>query len=1032
MNVSAYAFPYTSTFGLVVARVILKECWLREPPVVLFQEPPHDVFAMKHESSDLAPEESQSQKRRRYGIKGPPQGPDACAPGSSNPVTYGKAPTWEDLIKRVSKDLPRVGNFVIKPEDPVCREFQMMVPELQVKLVLLCRGTERFRVPGAMANNQSMSWRKTVIVSRDSGRVVDLGPPENWQSLSKLKQTRKAGSARISVTIFGDKTESSCEARPSVPASVENVLPPVEAIRDDGNPPETADSSMPDVGREPNVKVPISNMDGDTDEHPEVRNGEHAVHEGWAPKSIPQSGPSFNALEQHQKNDLKRLHSNLGHPSPERLCRLLTEQGADEHVIRAARDYQCDVCVENRHGPKLPSPATIHEHKDFNDVVGCDGAYWKSGNGVTYHFLHFIDEATMFHLGALSGRTVEEQIMTFENVWLQWAGPCKILYLDPAGEYINDRWHTHLQRENIKVSMSAGDSHWQLGRSESHGKIIKAMLTAMDLENPIDSVDEFSRCLRQAFAAKNSMGQTRGFSPEQALLGKARSLPGSLMSDEQTSAHSLLDADTPDGMRFREDLARRERARRAFISADNDKSIRRALLRRPRIANFSFEKGDWVLYWRRHKGNLKGDRGRWYGPGQVVVCENKKVIWISHGGYLIRASPQQLRPASMREFKTLDRDKDGRVRDIGISPQCKNFVDLGDDNPENNETPVESSPVAAVPSAPISIATSQPDGEIFPPDLGTESYTPTSPAKTDDHGVGDGDEQIEGQEEREKEAYEIPVPDDDQDAFFGDDVSWDSGEPGFWEIEFCDGPQIDVGVDGESLFCENPEIGEWLLLATEPRKQKAYSMVNNVVCWVAHTAGQTPQFCGTCLFSLVTKDHQGRPRVRGCVGLHVDDGIGGGDSYFREVIGKLRQKFEFGAYNEGEFEFCGVRYFQWDDGSIEMSQDSYIQKISPIEIPRYRRQQVQSSLTPTEVQQLRQICGSLQYSAVHTRPDLAAKVGELQSAVSAGRIEHLIAANRVLYEAKSHPVSLMIVPIEEHQVTFCAFSDASFETGLRS
>ena len=81
------------------------------------------------------------------------------------------------------------------------------------------------------------------------------------------------------------------------------------------------------------------------------------------------------------------------------------------------------------------------------------------------------------------------------------------------------------------------------------------------------------------------------------------------------------------------------------------------------------------------------------------------------------------------------------------------------------------------------------------------------------------------------------------------------------------------------------------------------------------------------------------------------------------------------------------------------------------------------------MQQLRQICGSLQYASVHTRPDLAAKIGELQTAVTKGKIEHLITANRVLYEAKSHPVSLMIVPIKEQQVTFCAFSDASFETG---
>ena len=76
--------------------------------------------------------------------------------------------------------------------------------------------------------------------------------------------------------------------------------------------------------------------------------------------------------------------------------------------------------------------------------------------------------------------------------------------------------------------MSAGDSHWQLGRTEAHGKIIKQMLTAMDVEKPIEGIDEFQEVSEAGlFAAKNSMGQTRGFSPEQALLGKARSLPGS-------------------------------------------------------------------------------------------------------------------------------------------------------------------------------------------------------------------------------------------------------------------------------------------------------------------------------------------------------------------------------------------------------------------------------------------------------------------------------------------------------------------------
>lgn len=49
----------------------------------------------------------------------------------------------------------------------------------------------------------------------------------------------------------------------------------------------------------------------------------------------------------------------------------------------------------------------------------------------------------------------------------------KLLYLDPAGEYVNDEWTQFLQRENIRVFLSAGESHWQHGRCERHGQIVK-------------------------------------------------------------------------------------------------------------------------------------------------------------------------------------------------------------------------------------------------------------------------------------------------------------------------------------------------------------------------------------------------------------------------------------------------------------------------------------------------------------------------------------------------------------------------------
>ena len=50
-----------------------------------------------------------------------------------------------------------------------------------------------------------------------------------------------------------------------------------------------------------------------------------------------------------------------------------------------------------------------------------------------------------------------------------------------------------------------------------------------------------------------------------------------------------------------------------------------------------------------------------------------------------------------------------------------------------------------------------------------------------------------------------------------------------------------------------------------------------------------------CLFSLIThdpKNPKGKPVVRGVLGIHVDDGIGAGDDYFKQTIERLRKIYD--------------------------------------------------------------------------------------------------------------------------------------------
>ena len=288
-----------------------------------------------------------------------------------------------------------------------------------------------------------------------------------------------------------------------------------------------------------------------------------------------------------------------------------------------------------------------------------------------------------FHLGKSCFEDADSQLTCFEETWLSWAGPPKELYLDPAAEYTSDRWSEAMQAEDIRLKMSAAESHWQLGRVESHGKVIKRMLDLMDLESPIRGEEAFRRALRQVFTAKNSLSRIHGYTPEQAVLGTSRRLPASVTSSSEMSSHSLADSDTPEGSALREAMRLRSSARKAFVEADNCSSLRRALLRRGRPLRDGYEVGDWVLYWKRKGGNMRREHGRWMGPARVAMVEGLKVIWLTHANKLIRASPEQLRPASLREWKAVKSSEEASVPVAQWlkRAQHQDFFDLGDGVP---------------------------------------------------------------------------------------------------------------------------------------------------------------------------------------------------------------------------------------------------------------------------------------------------------------------------------------------------------------
>ena len=171
----------------------------------------------------------------------------------------------------------------------------------------------------------------------------------------------------------------------------------------------------------------------------------------------------------------------------------------------------------------------------------------------------------------------------------------------------------------------------------------------------------------------------------------------------------------------------------------------------------------------------------------------------------------------------------------------------------------------------------------------------------------------------------------------------------------------------------------------------------------------------------------GKTMPSGVLGVHVDDGLCGGDEYFNQQISKLEAKFPFGSKKTGQFTFTGVDISQQPDQSIIMSQSKYVSKIEPIHLNANRRTCLTEPVTSEEKHSLRALIGSLQYAATNTRPDLSSRLSYLQSEINRATVQTLHDANRVLHEAKRYKdTHIRIQPIPIKDLRFLMFSDASF------
>eukprot|EP00435_Cladocopium_sp_Y103_P001293 s456_g1.t1 len=350
------------------------------------------------------------------------------------------------------------------------------------------------------------------------------------------------------------------------------------------------------------------------------------------------------------KQSLMKLHRNLGHPSNSDLVRILKHGQASDLAVQLARELSCDFCTA-RKPPTVPNPGKVSTVTEFNQRVGLDVKYldgWKPNQKISA--LNIVDHATSFQLMLPFFETETSAVLRklYLERWVQWAGPPREVILDPARTNLGKAMVEPSELEGTHVHVTAAGAHWQLGKTEVHGGWFNRVLSkVLETHNP-QTREEWLECVIQSHV-KNQMIQSYGFTPSQRVFGKNPELPGDLLNEPQPvipNTGSLHDD------AIAKAYAVRTSARKAVLELHDDRTLRKAMLARPRREK-PFVSGDVVAYWRDQKWNkgLLSKGGKWYGSGVVLGLIGRNVV-IAHRNHILRCAPEQVRLATAEE-KTL-------------------------------------------------------------------------------------------------------------------------------------------------------------------------------------------------------------------------------------------------------------------------------------------------------------------------------------------------------------------------------------------
>lgn len=335
-------------------------------------------------------------------------------------------------------------------------------------------------------------------------------------------------------------------------------------------------------------------------------------------------------LEKYTQNNrykaLLKLHRGMGHPSNAKLIALLKDANSwrdvDARVLGEIHE-KCDVCKQFARTPSRPVVSLPMASK-FNEKVAMDLKAWKQR-----WILHIIDMWSRYNISVFVSRKLPGTIIDAMIIhWIGYFGVMGTVLTDNGGEFQNEEMRAVCSVLNVEILSTAAESPWQNGLCEKNHQVTDLILHKLVVDFPKIRPEVL---LRWANMSKNTLQMWSGYSSNQLVFGVNPNLPNIFDDDvpaleEETMSRTLS-----------EHLDILHGSMKAFNETGGSERIRRCLRNRLRTSQTVFKRGDRVFY-------KRAEHLMWQGPARIAI-QNRKVVFVDHGGYLVKVCPNLLREA---------------------------------------------------------------------------------------------------------------------------------------------------------------------------------------------------------------------------------------------------------------------------------------------------------------------------------------------------------------------------------------------------